>query len=165
MPISVDPDDDRVQKLPPLEAPAPATEALVSPLTKRESPQQEWSFRFRGPIAPIDDRRCPWCNAAALRECPRAGHPAVGCSSCEAAKRGVCHDHGGLAAALDMHERYHEIHPRHKASFERFVEFVRGYMATMPEDAKTVSVYASCYQEPVLDDPYANVHVEISIRK
>ena len=94
--------------------PAPAAAAEFPHAHEELPPPPEvilWSFHYDGPIAATDDRFCDLCSAVVSKRCgkdaSRHGSNQAGCSSCDAAKLGRCHNHCGLEAALAGHTDIH----------------------------------------------------------
>jgi len=63
----------------------------------------EWTFKYIGPIAKVDERDCPLCNTVARKRCVTHSVHTVGCSHCDAVRDGVCSSHCGIETALNRH--------------------------------------------------------------
>lgn len=109
----------------------------------------EWSFHYNGPITPSDDRKCAMCNAIANKACGRDGHEhgaALNCSSCAAAKSGLCANHCGVAAALADHPDSHGMTAEHRRTFDVFAAMLGAHVAAFPEEAGSLYVHAVAHE-------------------
>lgn len=165
-----------------------------------ENLDMTWSFKYEGPREPVTDaaktERCPVCMAMATGFCckgdlahdnPNAS-PAITdaqrkeirmhCPSCvverrmTAGKPVVCHQHCGLAVALEHHAIDHRedgpdasrIEAKHSESFEAFKAHVLAVVASLPAEHTQVRVEASGYEDlPDPDVPYASFSMSIVV--
>ena len=148
-------------------SPTPIPPAAPTPVEPEPPEPKAWAFHYDGPIKPTDDRSCEMCNAASTKKCVkdsvRHGATPHACTTCFAARTGVCHHHYGIGQALLEHTAAmgHVIHTEHVPSWEDAKRFILARAAGLEKDGATkVRVRAHANQDQP-DAPFSAVHIEI----